>query len=141
MASNPERAGYRGYNGSRPYLGERVAQHVQNIIISKYAERQNLHYLLSATEYSMPNCFMILEQLLGDLAQLEGLICYSLFMLPEQSAQREEIYLAVIEADASMHFAVEGLVLQSEQDIERLEALWLMRNALPLCPKEMPAWN
>lgn len=141
MASNPERAGYRGYNASRPFMGERAAQHVQNIVISKYAERQNLHYLLSATEYSMPNCHMILEQLLGDLAQLEGLICYSLFMLPAQSAGREAIYQAVIEANATMHFAVEGLVLESERDIEKLEALWLMRNILPLCPKELPAWN
>ena len=141
MASNPDRAGYRGYTASRPFMGERAAQHVQNIIISKYAERQKLHYLLSATEYSMPNCYMILEQLLGDLAQLEGLICYSLFMLPTQSAEREAIYRAVIEADASMHFAVEGLVLQSGQDIERMEALWLMRNILPHCPRELPDWN
>ena len=133
MASNPDRAGYRGYNASRPFMGERAAQHVQNIIISKYAERQKLHYLLSATEYSMPNCYMILEQLLGDLAQLEGLICYSLFMLPTQSAEREAIYRAVIEADASMHFAVEGLSLYNSDTFHQIESIWQVRKTIPKC--------
>ena len=122
-------------------MGERAAQHVQNIVIGKYAERQKLHYLLSATEYAMPNCFMMMEQLLDELARLEGVICYSLFMLPPQSVQREAIYSAVLEADAAMHFAVEGLVLRSAPDVPKIEAIWLMRNILPHCPRELPAWN
>ena len=69
------------------------------------------------------------------------MICYSLFMLPPQSAQREGIYNAVLEADAVMHFAVEGLVLQSAENVPKVEAIWLMRNILPLCPNELPAWN
>jgi sporadic carbohydrate cluster protein (TIGR04323 family) len=141
MASRPERAGYRGYISSRPFMGERAAQHVQNIVITNYAERENLRYLLSATEYAMPNCFMMMEQVLEELPLLEGVICYSLFMLPRQSAQREVIYHAVIDAKASMHFAVERLVLRSDTEIPDIEAIWLMRNILPHCPKELPAWN
>ena len=141
MASNPDRIGYRGYIASRPFMGERAAQHVQNIVIGNYAQREDLRFLLSATEYAMPNCFMMMEQLLDELPRLEGVICYSLFMLPQQPERREVIYDAVIEANAAMHFAVEGLVLRCGQDIPGIEAIWLMRNILPHCPKELPTWN
>ena len=40
----------RGYVFSRSFLGERVPQHVQNIIIRDYCERKNLHFLISASE-------------------------------------------------------------------------------------------
>jgi len=135
----PERAGYRGYIASRPFMGERAAQPVQNIVIVNYAQRQKLNYLLSAPEYAMPNCFMMLEQLLDQLAQVEGVICYSLFMLPPQSARREAVYSAVLAAGAAMHFAVESLALRSARDVANIEAIWLMRNILPHCPKQLPA--
>jgi sporadic carbohydrate cluster protein (TIGR04323 family) len=122
-------------------MGERAAQHVQNLVIVNYAERENLSYLLSATEYAMPDCFMMMEQLLDELPQLEGVICYSLFMLPRRPERREAIYDALIGARAEMHFAVERLVLREPRDIAGIEAMWLMRRVLPLCPKELPAWN
>ncbi len=141
MASTTERVGYRGYIGSRPFMGENATQQVQNIVIVNYAERENLRYLLSATEYAMPDCIMMLVQVLDELPQLEGAICYSLFMLPRQAERRQRVYRSVIESGAEMHFAVERTVLRRVEDIPAIEALWLMRRVLPHCPKELPAWN
>ena len=122
-------------------MGENATQQVQNIVLVNYAERENLRYLLSATEYAMPDCMMMLEQVLEELPKLEGVICYSLFMLPRQTERRQRVYRSVISSGAEMHFAVERTILRHDADIPGIESLWLTRRALPYCPKELPAWN
>jgi sporadic carbohydrate cluster protein (TIGR04323 family) len=119
MQSN--RKGYRGYVFSRSVDNHRVPQHIQNLVIRDYAARRKLHYLLSATEYAMPNCYLILEQVLDELATLEGVILYSMFMLPAAASERDRVYRRLLDAGGSLHSAVEGFVLADETDIERWE--------------------
>ncbi len=57
--------GHRGYIASRPVRGQEWPQHVQNLVVRDYAQRNGLHYLLSATEYAMDACYMNLETVLG----------------------------------------------------------------------------
>jgi sporadic carbohydrate cluster protein (TIGR04323 family) len=113
--------GYRGYVFSRSVDNHRVPQHIQNLVIRDYAQRRKLHYLLSATEYAMTGCYLILEQVVDELASLDGLILYSMFMLPAEATDRERIYRRVLKAGCRMHSAVEGFVLGDEPDIERWE--------------------
>ena len=113
--------GYRGYVFSRSVENHRVPQHIQNLVIRDYAQRRKLHYLLSATEYAMPGCYLILEQVLDELASLDGVILYSMFMLPAEVEERERIYRRVLEGGCRMYAAVEGFVLADEADIERWE--------------------
>src|SRR5271156_6802343 len=68
------RFGYRGYIASRPVRGLAQPQHVQNLVVRDYASRTKLPYLLSATEYAMPGCYMVLESVLAELAHVEGVI-------------------------------------------------------------------
>ena len=119
MTSNQK--GYRGYVFSRSVDNHRVPQHIQNLVIRDYAQRRKLLYLLSATEYAMPGCYLILEQVVDELAALDGVILYSMFMLPPQAEERERIYRRVLVAGCRMHSAVEGFVLADEADIERWE--------------------
>ena len=113
--------GYRGYVFSRSVDSHRVPQHIQNLVIRDYAARRKLHYLLSATEYTMPDCYLILEQVLADLAALDGVILYTMFMLPSDTHRRQLIYRRLLAAGRSLHAAVEGFVLKDEADIERWE--------------------
>ncbi len=113
--------GYRGYVFSRSVDNHRVPQHIQNLVIRDYAARRKLHYLLSATEYAMADCYLILEQVLADLPALDGVILYTMFMLPSAPEQRDLVYRRLLTADCSLHAAVEGFVLESEADIERWE--------------------
>jgi len=123
----------RGYIFSRPFMGERVPQHIQNLVIRDYCERTGLHFLLSATEYAMPNCHLILEQVLNELAEIDGLVAYSLFQLPEDGTQRQRIYDQVLNGQKSLYFAVEGLKANTRQACERIETLWQIRLTLPDC--------
>ena len=123
----------RGYIFSRPFMGERAPQHVQNIVIRDCCERNGLRYLLSATEYAMPHCHLIFRQVLDELQSIDAIALYSLFQLPEEQAERERVYTRVLSLGKTLYFAVESLKLSSEADRERVEMIWQVRGTLPHC--------
>lgn len=137
MTAKSTNIGFRGYVFSRPFMGLRQPHHIQNIVIRDYCRNRNMEYLLSATEYAIPESFMLLYQTLEDLDQLEGIVAYSLFLLPEQQKLRHDIYKRVIEKERTMHFAVEGLVLGDSKSCERIEEIWQVALALPNCPQKI----
>lgn len=121
-----ERAGHRGYIGARPLNGSRTPQHVQNIVIRDYARRKNLQFLLSAVEHVMPGSYMILEDLLDELPRLNGIICYSIFMLPPDERRRREVYDRVLREGCNLHAAVEEIAIASNDDIQAVEDILLV---------------
>jgi sporadic carbohydrate cluster protein (TIGR04323 family) len=121
-----ERAGHRGYIGARPLNGGRTPQHVQNIVIRDYARRKNLQFLLSAVEHVMPGSYMILEDLLDELPRLNGIICYSIFMLPPDERRRREVYDRVLREGCNLHAAVEEIAIASNDDIGAVEDILLV---------------
>ena len=127
----------RGYIFSRPFMGERVPQHVQNLVIRDYCERTQSHYLLSTPEYAINGCHLILEQILDELPTLDGIAAYSVFQLPEDPAFRKLVYQRILASNKEMHFAVEGLRVTNPQDSERIEVLWRVRNTLAHCPQTL----
>lgn len=126
----PTRSGYRGYISSRPVLGSRVPQHVQNLVIRDYAGRRGLSYKLSGTEYVMPGCYMMLEQLLAELTSLEGIICYTMFMLPRNRARRGAVFERLIERGGVLHAAVEMVSISTRRDIDRVEDIFMVQTAM-----------
>ena len=72
----------KGYIFSRPFLEERVPQHVQNIVIQNYCNNRNYTFQLSATEYRYDESTFILMELLENISKYDGLVFYSLFQLP-----------------------------------------------------------
>ena len=128
----------RGYIFSRSFMGERVPQHVQNLVIRDYCERSGLQYLLSAAEYAMQGRHLIFEQLLCELPDIYGIALYSLFQLPEDAVQRKYIYDQTMSMEKILYFAVEGLSASTHKDCERIETLWRVRQTLPSCVKIIP---
>lgn len=129
-ASKPARHGCRGYIASRPIQGSRVPQHIQNLVIRDYAQRNGLFFKLSATEYAMPHCYMMLDQVLAELPELEGVILYSMFMLPRTPERRRAVYRAVLSQGASLHAAAEDIRLDGEADIARWEDIFLVQSVV-----------
>ena len=52
----------------------RVPQHIQNLTIREYAERNQLAYLLSGVEYCMENSYLMLNEIAAELESIEGII-------------------------------------------------------------------
>ena len=134
--------GYRGYIASRPILRHRTPQHVQNLVIRDFANRHGLAYRLSAAEYAMPACYLMLENVLNELRHLDGMIAYSLFMMPRDAARRRAVWHRILDRGATFYAAVEELHLATDTDVERLETLFELRQATEtggLGPRELEA--
>ena len=129
--------GVRGYIFSRPFMGERVPQHVQNLVIRDYCKKQGFQYLLSATEYAMANSHLILQQVLDELPKLDGIIFYSLFLLPEDTTERNRVIQIILKKEKTIYFAVEGLRISNIPEYERIETIWQVKKVLPNCLKKV----
>ena len=127
----------RGYIFSRPFMGERVPQHVQNIVIRDYCKKKGIQYLLSATEYAIAGSHLILQQIMDELPQLEGIVFYSLFLLPEQKKERDRVCKVILENKKTIFFAVEGLLMSNKIEHERIETIWQVQKILPQCLQKM----
>ena len=113
--------GYRGYIGSRTYQGQRTPQHVQNLVIRDFCQRNGFQYLLSATEYAMSGCYVMLEEVMRELPKSNGVVLYSVFMLPKDNQRRRDIYEHILGEGASLYGAVENLKVEDARSVEHLE--------------------
>ena len=118
-------------------MGERVPQHVQNLVIRNYCKKQGLQYLLSATEYAMADSHLILHQVMDELPQLDGIVFYSLFLLPEEKKERDLVTQLILENNKTIYFALEGLMMSNQKGQERIETIWQIKKTLPQCLKGM----
>ena len=125
--------GFRGYISSRPFGGQRVPQHVQNLVIRDYCKRRQLNYLLSATELAMPETYLMLAQLREQVEEIDGVVFYSIEQLPTQEEDRSEFFSRMISTRRVSHFAVEDLCISDFQDLERLEQLFRIKRVMPNC--------
>ena len=130
---NKTEKGFRGYIFSRPFMGERVPQHVQNIVIRDYCSKKGIQYLLSGTEYAMKNSTLILRQLVKDLPSIDGIVAYSIFQMPEDDTERQSIFNSILSSKKEIHFAVEGLSLYDNESYSQIENIWQVKKTLPHC--------
>ena len=108
-------------------MGERVPQHVQNIVIRDYCVKKKLNYLLSATEYSMKNSFYILNQLVEELKGLYGIVAYSIFQLPYNDHKRFKLLNKILKKKKKIFFACEEIEMSSKKDLKIIENIWLVK--------------
>jgi sporadic carbohydrate cluster protein (TIGR04323 family) len=112
---------YRGYIGSRTYHRDLPPQTIQNQIVRDFCHRKDASFLLSLTEYSMPECYIILNETLRETEQIEGLVLYSIFMLPTDKLQRERYVLKLLSSEVSIHGAAENISIYNIKDWYRVD--------------------
>ena len=123
-------SGYIGYIASRPVGDTRAPQHIQNMVIREYCRSKGLAFKLSATEYATPHCYMMLEKLVADLPAHDGIVAYSMFMLPRRAERRRALYDVIISNGCSMLAAVEDIRLETSDDVDRWEDILKVAYAL-----------
>ena len=123
----------RGYIFSREFMGERVPQNVQNLFIRDFCNKKNFDYLLSATEYAMQDCSMVLEQVVDDLKKIDGIVAYSIFQLPEKKEKRIKYLLKIIKLKKTFYGALENLEVKNKNDLLNIEEIWNIKNNLKFC--------
>ena len=124
----------KGYIFSRSFMGERVPQHVQNIVLRDYCKKNNYLFLMSATEYSIRESDLMLFQTLNEMKKFDGIIFYSLFQLPENIKQRKKVYNIIKKNKKEIHFSLEQMKMINKNDLEKIEEIWKIKKILPFCP-------
>ena len=114
-------------------MGERVPQHIQNIIIKDYCDKNNFNYLLSATEYTMKNSHSILEKVIDDIDSCDGIVFYSLFQLPEDNKIRQHKLELILKKKKIIASACERILVSNLEDITRVENIWQIKKVIPKC--------
>ena len=114
-------------------MGERVPQNVQNLFIRDFCNKKNFDYLLSATEYAMQECSMVLEQVIDDLKKIDGIVAYSIFQLPEKKEKRIKYLSKIIKLKKTFYGALENLEVKNKNDLLNIEEIWNIKNNLKFC--------
>ena len=118
-------------------MGERIPQNIQNLVIRDFCEKNNLFFNLSASEYSMLNSYKILDQIIEELKSLDGIVAYSIFQLPIDNKKRYTVLNEVIKKNKKFYFALENIKLVNQEDLEKIESMWLIKKTLPNCLKKI----
>lgn len=120
----------KGYIFSRNFLDERIPQHIQNTILRDYCRNNNYEFFLSFVEYAMQNSFLMLESLVHQLNNYDGILAYSLFQLPEKESERKKIIKKIVNNKKEIHFALENKILKNINDYEDINNIWLIKKTL-----------
>lgn len=123
-------AGYIGYIASRPIGDTRAPQHIQNMVIREFCKGKGLPFKLSATEYATEHCYMMLEKLVDDLPAHDGIVAYSMFMLPKRAERRRALYDTILKNGCVLMAAVEDITLATRDDVDRWEDILKVAYAL-----------
>ena len=119
---------YKGYISSRSINDHPMPQRIQNMVIRNYTEKKGKIFSLSATEYIMDNCFMMLNALANEAAHYEAIALFSMYLLPTKKEDRFDIYHAFLTANTEIHFAFEELTIKTTDDIQLIEDILLAKN-------------
>ena len=122
----------KGYISSRKFMGERVPQTVQNLVLRNYCKNNNIIFELSSTEYAMAESFYVLNQLLNN-KKYECIIFYSLFQLPYKTNLRKNILKNIIKSKKKIIFALENITFKNETDFLNLENIWFIKKISNYC--------
>ena len=122
----------KGYIFSRSFMGERVPQSVQNLVLRNYCTNNNLSFELSSTEYSMENSFYVLNNIVNE-KKYRVIIFYSLFQLPENNKKRLDILKKLIFKKKKLFFAIEDITINKMSDIKKIEDIWFIKKIYKNC--------
>jgi sporadic carbohydrate cluster protein (TIGR04323 family) len=135
MNAAAERKGLRGYVSSRGFGEFFIPVPLQSLALRDYCARKGFVYVLPVNENSFPHSYMVLEGMIQDLGTFEGVIMYTMHMLPERAKRRRRIYGRILEQRCSLHFVLEDCAIADRQDISKLEDILVFARLAAQAPK------
>lgn len=129
----------RGYIFSRDFSdGSFVDQSIQNSVIRQACEKNLYNFKLSATEYGMKNCFLMLEKLIEDLKSknIDGLAFYSIYQLPAGEIKKK-LFDIVLKKKKKIFFSKQDILVKNKNDINKLDELISLIDIQKNCLKKI----
>ena len=78
----------------------------------------------------MNKSYSILKNLVANCNDIDGIVGYSLLMLPENEILRTKILNNFIKKKKFICFAVEDVIVKSPKDIKKINDLWKIKQSL-----------
>ena len=75
----------------------------------------------------MTESYLMLNQMLEDLDSIDGIIFFSLFMLPKSFHHRELILNSILDSGKQIHFATEDMIINNFDQVSSLNNIFLVR--------------
>ena len=107
----------RGYIFSRNFSdGSFVDQSTQNAVIRQACEKNLYNFKLSATEYGMKNCFLMLEKLIEDLnsKHINGIAFYSIYQLPSGTIKKK-LFDVALKKEKKILFSKQDIIIEKKR--------------------------
>ena len=131
MKIQKHKKGFRGYIFSKKINGNFIPQRVQNLVIREFANRKDIMFKLSSTEYNMKNSYIMLNSLLDDYIFIEGVIFYSIEQLLDDKKICLKIIKFLLNKKKIIFFALEELKISNISEFEKLnEILFIKKNSM-----------
>lgn len=131
MRVQKHKKGFRGYIFSRKINGNFIPQRVQNLVIREFANRKNITFKLSSTEYNMKNSYIMLSSLEDDFDSIDGVIFYSIEQLLDNKKKCLKILNFLINNKKIIFFALEELKFSNKFEFKKLnEILFIKENSM-----------
>ena len=131
MKIQKHKKGFRGYIFSRKINGNFIPQRVQNLVIREFANRKDIMFKLSLTEYNMKNSYIILNSLLDDYIFIDGVFFYSIEQLLDDRKICLKIIKFLLNKKKIIFFALEELKISNISEFEKLnEILFIKKNSM-----------
>jgi sporadic carbohydrate cluster protein (TIGR04323 family) len=132
-----KKVGYRGYVTCREFGGLTIPVPIQSMLLREYCKKYNYIYKLHLNENIFPHSYMVLEGIVENLSDFEGLLMCSIFMLPKRASRREEIYNKILSENIAVHFVLEDMVCKNLSDVAYIEEILKVQHLLEYCPLEI----
>jgi|TARA_B110001452_G_scaffold228539_1_gene204020 sporadic carbohydrate cluster protein (TIGR04323 family) len=129
----------RGYIFSRNFSdGSFVDQSTQNAVIRQACEKNLYNFKLSATEYGMKNCFLMLEKLIEDLnsKHINGIAFYSIYQLPSGTIKKK-LFDVALKKEKKILFSKQDIIIEKKEDIVKLDELISLIDIQKSCLKKI----
>ena len=110
---------------------------VQNLVMRDYTAKNDFVFKLAVDEHAFPGCYMRLNAIVDELAEVDGLVMCSAHMLPKRRSRRRSVLLRAFERDAEVHCVFESLVIRGDADIAALDEMFYLLETLQQCPKKI----
>jgi sporadic carbohydrate cluster protein (TIGR04323 family) len=115
--------GTKAYTTPRTFGGFQIPITMQSTSLRNYCEKNGHNFHLHVVENQIPNTFLVLESLVENAGEYDGIAMCSVSMLPAEPAQRRSVVTRIIEKGCKLHFTFEQLVVSSMDDLQNLDDL------------------
>ena len=120
---------FAGYINLKPINGVIFPSYAQNQINKDYiVGKLGGEFFLSTNENTYGKNNIVLRSLLNEKI-LKGVSLLSIYSLPHDKKQREEIYKLLLKKRKQFHFVFEEKSLKTKKDINEVEELFMFNNA------------